>query len=141
MRNVASIGRTAARGSGYGGALLFAALGMVFAVAPALAETDAEALARLRREIAEAVGDAPCGNAIVCRVVAMGADACGNPTRYVPYSNDPGLKELLETKAAEYTFIEEDMQRGRPRPADCRRVDPPKLACVNRRCVIGDTSY
>ena len=141
MRRVVPMDRAARCGVGYPGVLMATALAALCTAAPALAETDEEALARLRREIAEAVGDAPCGNAIICRVVAMGADACGNPTRYVPYTNQPGLKEILETKAAEYTFIEEDMQRGRPRPADCRRADPPKLACVNRRCVIGETSY
>ena len=42
---------------------------------------------------------------------------CGNPTVWVPFNNAPDLKIAIETKAAEYTFIEEDQQRGKPKPA------------------------
>ena len=112
----------------------------LFAVS-ALAEDDAQALARLRKEIAAAVGDAACGNVSFCRIVPMGNDACGNPTVWVAFNNAPDLKIAIETKAAEYTFIEEDQLRGKARPAGCKPAVAPKLACVNHRCVLGDASY
>jgi hypothetical protein len=57
-------------------------------------------------------------------------------------NNDPAdIKEILETKASEVTFVEEDRMRGKPKPADCKPVRAPKLACINGRCVVGDLSY
>ncbi len=108
---------------------------------PAYAEDDAMALARLEREIAQAVGDNACGNVSFCRVAPMGHDVCGNPSRWLPFNNYPGVREIVETKVAEYTFIEEDMHRGKPRPADCKPAGKPKPACVNGRCTVGEISY
>lgn len=119
--------------------LVVATIGLHTAVA--VAETDAEALVRLRREIAATVGEPVCGNVAFCRVMPMGADACGNPTGWVVYNNAPDRNALIETRVSEVTFLEEELQRGTPRPAVCERVQPPRLACVNHRCTIGDTSY
>lgn len=130
-----------------GGAVLrrsatgLAVLAVSVVPAPAFAEDDAQALARLEREIAQVVGDARCANAVMCRVVGMGYDACGQPTVWVPFNYLPGIKEVVETKAQEYTFIEEEMQRGKSRPADCPPARKPSPACINGRCAAGDTSY
>jgi len=121
-------------------ALLAAALGFL-PFAPGRAEDDAAALARLRKEMAQAIGEATCVNVSFCRVMPVGHDHCGNPTLYLGYNNVPGLKDILETKAAEYGFIEEEQHRGKPKPADCKVVAMPKPSCVNNRCVAGSTSY
>lgn len=105
------------------------------------AEDDAQALERLRKEIAAAIGDPVCGSVSACRILPMGSDACGNPTVWVPFNNAPDLRITLETKTAEYTFIEEEAHRGKPRLAGCQPAKAPRLACVNHRCVLGDTSY
>ncbi len=105
------------------------------------AEDDAEALARLKAEITQVVGDGRCGNVSFCRILPMGYDACGNPSAWIAYNNAPDIKEILETKASEVTFVEEDRMRGKPKPADCKPVRAPKLACINGRCVLGDLSY
>lgn len=106
----------------------------------ARAEDDAQAIERLRAEIARTL-DPRCANVSFCRVMPMGHDACGNPTAWIAFNNAPDIKEILETKAAEVTFIEEDRLRGKPKPSDCRPAKPPKLACINGRCVVGDFSY
>jgi hypothetical protein len=105
------------------------------------AEDDAQALLRLKAEITQVVGDGRCGNVSFCRILPMGYDACGNPTAWIAFNNAPDIKEILETKASEVTFVEEDRMRGKPRPADCKPVRAPKLACINGRCVVGDLSY
>lgn len=104
------------------------------------AEDDAQAIVRLRAEIAKTI-DPRCTNVSFCRILPMGADACGNPTSWIAFNNAPDIKEILETKASEVTFIEEDRFRGKPKPTDCKAAKPPKLACINSRCVIGDLSY
>ncbi len=108
---------------------------------PVHAEDDAQALVRLKAEITQVVGDGRCGNVSFCRILPMGYDACGNPTAWIAYNNAPDIKEILETKASEVTFVEEDRMRGKPKPADCKPVRAPKLACINGRCVVGDLSY
>ena len=107
----------------------------------ARAEDDAQALVRLKAEITQVVGDGRCGNVSFCRILPMGYDACGNPTAWIAFNNAPDIKEILETKASEVTFVEEDRMRGKPKPADCKPVRAPKLACINGRCVVGDLSY
>lgn len=111
------------------------------AVSGLRAEDDAQAMARLKREIAATVGDATCGNVSFCRLLPMGSDACGNPTAWIAFNNGPDLKPVIETKAAEYTFIEEEQHRGKAKPAGCKPAVTPKLACVNHRCTLGDASY
>jgi hypothetical protein len=114
---------------------------LLFPVQAVQAEDDAQALARLRKEIAEAIGVAACGSVSACRILPMGSDACGNPTVWVPFNNAQDLKIIVETKAAEYTFIEEDQYRGKTRPAVCKPAVAPKQACVNKKCVLGEASY
>jgi hypothetical protein len=108
---------------------------------PARPESDEQALARLAGEMEALAAGAPCGGPVMCMAVSMGYDACGNPTRHIPYNRAQQISEIMQTKAAEYTFIEEDRLRGKPRPAHCRAIQPPRVACVNGRCVVGDTSY
>jgi hypothetical protein len=108
---------------------------------PARAEDDAQAVVRLKAEITQVVGDGRCGNVSFCRILPMGYDACGNPTTWIAFNNAPDIKEILETKASEVTFVEEDRMRGKPKPADCKPVRAPRLACINGRCVVGDLSY
>lgn len=105
------------------------------------AETDDEALARLVREMEGLAAGAPCGGPVLCTAVSMGYDACGNPTRHIPFNRAQQIADIMQTKAAEFTFIEEDRLRGKPRPAQCRPAKAPRVACVNGRCVVGDTSY
>lgn len=121
--------------------LVAAVVVMLACVTPGYAEDDAAALKRLEREIAQTVGENGCGNVSFCRVIPMGQDLCGNPSRWLAFNNYPGVREVVETKAAEYTFIEEDMHRGKQRPADCKAAGKAKPACVNGRCTVGEISY
>ena len=107
----------------------------------ALAESDAEALIRLQRELTATIGEPVCGNVAFCRVMPMGADACGNPTTWVVYNNALEIKARIETRVAEITFLEQELLRNTPHPSTCERARQPKPACVNNHCVVGDTSY
>jgi len=108
---------------------------------PVRAEDDTQAIARLKSEITQVIGDGRCGNVSFCRILPMGYDACGNPTSWIAFYNAPDVKEILETKASEVTFVEEDRMRGKPKPADCKPARAPKPACINGRCTTGDLSY
>jgi len=93
-------------------------------------------VARLREEITVLIGPATCANLVNCRVAALGVDACGGPIEYVAYSWLSTEKEALETKIAEYNFVQEDAQKKSPAAGSCVTKPEPVAACVNRRCVV-----
>jgi len=95
-----------------------------------------EALARLRNDITALVGPAKCANLVNCRVAALGIDACGGPLEYIAYSWLSTEKEALETKIAEYNFVQEDAQKKSPAVGTCVTKPEPVAICVNRRCVV-----
>ncbi len=93
-------------------------------------------LAKLRKEITELVGPARCMNLVQCRFAAIGVDSCGGPVEYLVYSWLSTDKGALETKIAEYNFLQEDLQKTQPRAASCTALPEPTAACVNGRCVL-----
>ena len=97
---------------------------------------DGSKVARLRDEIAALVGKATCANLVNCRVAALGVDACGGALEYIAYSWLSTEKDALETKIAEYNFVQEDMQRKNQSTDACVVKPQPVPSCVDRRCVI-----
>ncbi len=91
---------------------------------------------RLREEITALIGPATCANLVNCRIAALGIDACGGPLEYVAYSWLSTEKEALETKIAEYDFVQEDAQKKSAAVGACVTKPEPVAACVNRRCVV-----
>ncbi|MEO8009410.1 MAG: hypothetical protein ABI728_12960 [Betaproteobacteria bacterium] len=101
----------------------------------AAAGAEAE-LARLRNDITALVGSAKCANLVNCRVAALGIDVCGGPLEYIAYSWLSTDKEALETKIAEYNFVQEDVPKKSPAVGVCVTKPEPVAICVNRRCVV-----
>ena len=93
-------------------------------------------LAKLRREIAELIGPARCMNLVQCRIAAIGMDSCGGPAEYLVYSWLSTDKGALETRIAEYNFLQEDQQKKQQPPANCAALPEPTATCVNGRCVL-----
>jgi hypothetical protein len=96
---------------------------------------DAEEAARLRREIFELIGSAPCNNLVNCRILALGARACGGPEEYVAYSTW-ARRDDIQSKAAEYNFLREELLAGAAPASGCQPLAEPKAACINSRCVL-----
>ncbi|HEV8259551.1 MAG TPA: hypothetical protein VGQ19_02190 [Burkholderiales bacterium] len=93
-------------------------------------------LAKLRKEITDLIGPARCMNLVQCRVAAIGIDSCGGPAEYLVYSWLSTDKGALETKIAEYNFLQEDLQKKQQPAASCAALPEPTAACVNGRCVL-----
>lgn len=98
--------------------------------------TTSPQLAKLRKEIADLVGPARCINLVQCRVAAIGLDSCGGAAEYLGYSWLSTDKGALETKIAEYNFLQEDLQKKQQPAASCAALPEPTAACVNGRCVL-----
>ena len=115
---------------------------ILFGIAPVEASGDepgasaSPQLAKLRSEITDLIGPARCINLVQCRIAAIGVDSCGGPAEYLVYSWLSTDKGALETKIAEYNFLQEDLQSKRHTAANCVTLAEPTAACVNGRCVL-----
>ena len=102
----------------------------------ALCADETSKLASLRAEITALIGPATCANLVNCRVAALGIDACGGPLEYVAYSWLSTEKAALETKIAEYNFVQADADKKISPVGACVTKSEPVATCVNRRCVV-----
>lgn len=102
----------------------------------AVAAEDASELAKLRAEITEIVGAARCMNLVQCRIAGVGTNTCGGSAEYVVYSWMSTDKVALETKIAEYNFLQEDLQKKQQATGACVMPPEPVAACINGRCVL-----
>jgi hypothetical protein len=103
-------------------------------------DADQAELARLRAAIVSLIGEAPCANLVHCRTLALGSRPCGGPAEYLAYSSIAGHREELETKAYEYSFLQEDLQRGQARAGACTVLHPPAVRCVDNHCRLAPDS-
>ena len=99
------------------------------------AETDEEALVRLRAEIMEMVGDASCRNVVNCRVVGLGARPCGGPDEYIAYSIWRTMSDEFRNLVSEYNLIAEDVVHASETAGICVMLEEPAADCVNDHCV------
>ena len=118
------------------------ALCVAWAVAPAhaagsaAAGSDEEALANLHQQIVALIGEPRCENIVHCRVLALGSRPCGGPAEWFAFSSIAGNRELLEAKAYEYGFLQEEVNRVRAVSGTCDVLAQPRVACVNGRCTL-----
>jgi hypothetical protein len=115
-------------------ALLFACA----AAAPSRGQqiSDEAALAKLRAEIVQLIGDAPCANLVHCRALALGWKPCGGPAEYLAYGTVSGKGDLIQAKATEYSILYEDVERTKGVGGACVALPPPRVNCVDNRCRV-----
>ena len=100
------------------------------------AESDTEAAARLRGEIAAAIGEARCRNLVNCRIVGLGVRPCGGPEEYVAYSIWDTDREHISNLVSEYNLVKEDLMMESELVGTCQQLTQPGVDCVHARCVI-----
>jgi hypothetical protein len=108
-------------------------------VGPAAAQqsgSDEAQLRKLRGEILQMVGDAPCANVVHCRLLALGSRPCGGADEYLAYSSRTTDTTMLENKALEYSLIQEDLQAVKEVAGVCTVLPEPQLACIGGHCRV-----
>jgi len=98
--------------------------------------SDEEALVSLHQEIMALIGEPRCENIVHCRLLALGSRPCGGPAEYLAYSSIVGRRDVLDAKAYEYGFLQEEVNRTRKVSGSCTVLDKPRLACTNGRCTL-----
>ncbi len=105
--------------------------------AATLAESDADAAARLRAEIGELIVQAnKCRNVVNCRVVGLGARPCGGPEEYLSFSIWNNTGDSLGTLISEYNLLREELILDSDEFGTCEALPKPNADCVRGRCVI-----
>jgi len=117
-------------------AALGAVVALIAPLAAAAGGSDEEALDSLHRQIVALIGEPRCENIVHCRLLALGSRPCGGPAEYLPYSSIAGKREVLEAKAYEYGFLQEEVNRARALSGTCDVLTQPRVACVNGRCTV-----
>jgi hypothetical protein len=100
------------------------------------AGSDEAALKTMREQIVKSIGEARCINLVHCRVLPLGVRPCGGPSEYLAYSNTTGNREMLEAKAYEYSFLEEEVNRKQSAVGACQALPEPRVACIDGRCTL-----
>ena len=98
--------------------------------------SDEAALAKLRGEIVQLIGDALCANLVHCRSIALGWKPCGGPSEYLAYGTVGGKRDLIEAKAVEYSILYEDVERTKGAAGTCTALPPPRVSCVDNHCRV-----
>ncbi|STQ89256.1 hypothetical protein [Iodobacter fluviatilis] len=91
-----------------------------------------ETLHSLRAEI----GSARCVQDSQCRTVAIGAQSCGGPERYLPWSVAEGQGEKIALLARKYSQQRVlDIKKSGELSA-CQFVADPGAVCRQKQCVL-----
>jgi hypothetical protein len=98
--------------------------------------SDEEALVTLHQQIIDLIGEPRCENIVHCRLLALGSRPCGGAAEYLAYSSIVGRRDVLEAKAYEYDFLQEEVNRARAVSGTCEVLTQPRVACVNGRCTL-----
>ncbi|MEO8630540.1 MAG: hypothetical protein ABI612_20945 [Betaproteobacteria bacterium] len=97
--------------------------------------SDEVELEKLHREIVTMIGQPRCVNLVHCRVLPLGSRPCGGPAEYLAYASSAN-REVLESKAYEYGFLQEEIQRSRGTAGVCQVLAAPRVDCVDGRCIL-----
>lgn len=100
-------------------------------------EGDEAALARIKADIVKMIGSARCRNLVHCRLLPLGMDRCGAPNEYLAYSSGFTDISALETKAAEFAFVQEELLSKAPASTgECKAKPEPQAVCVDQHCKV-----
>jgi hypothetical protein len=100
------------------------------------AGSDEAALKALHEQIVKLIGEPRCVNLVHCRLLALGSRPCGGPSEYLAYSSGTANREILEAKAYEYGFLEEEVNRARGAAGTCEVLPEPQVRCLDGRCSL-----
>ena len=106
------------------------------ATAAATPADPAATLARLRAMAA----DATCTEHGQCRTVAVGANPCGGPQEYLPYSMMRTNEKDLLAVAERYKAERQAQNQASGMVSTCRYLPDPGAVCTSGSCQLGASS-
>jgi hypothetical protein len=117
--------------------LALTALLALLALLPAAAQTvPAPESQRLAQELRQLIGPARCSSDSQCRVLPVGAKACGGPAAYWAWSTQGTDEKRLTELAARQAEAQRHELQASGRLSNCALVTAPAVACVAQTCQI-----
>lgn len=95
-----------------------------------------DTLARIRAMTA----DATCTEHGQCRTVAVGANPCGGPQEYLPYSMMRTDEKALLELAARHKAERQAQNKASGMVSTCRHIPDPGAVCTAGACQLGASS-
>lgn len=86
------------------------------------------------------VGAASCTASDQCRTVALGANACGGPQGYLPYSTAGTDEKALLELAARFKAERQAEIKARGEMSTCQHIPDPGAVCTSGTCQLGASS-
>ena len=77
-----------------------------------------------------------CDGSFQCKVLPIGQQPCGEPSRYVVYSNKHASTEQAERMAADVTEFEKIYNQQAPALAGCQSISIPQALCLENTCQV-----
>ena len=93
-------------------------------------------LEEIQREIDFIISDRSCADGTDCRVLAYGVFACGDPTKFVPYSANSVDENRLREVAGRYSELSTCLFYRFDVFVDCGIWPDQTPACVEGECVL-----
>lgn len=93
-------------------------------------------LNKLKKEIDREIGKPRAKRLSQCRVIALGAKACGGPKSYLIYSNLQTNENKLKRLVDQYNSLEEKINKETNAMSDCMFIEEPKAVLVNGMCKV-----
>ena len=119
------------------------AVGMLLCVvacasaSPASDTGDHEAEVAIVSKVDAAIGQAPCSTDAQCRTIGVGANACGGPAAWRPWSTQTnGKGESLQSLADQLGVLQRRRQAQSGIVSTCRYIPDPGASCQAQRCVL-----
>lgn len=98
---------------------------------------DKTELKALHNDIVQLAGKAQATEVAQCRVVGVGAKACGGPQSYLVYSTLDGKETELLQKVERYNALMRMQNEQQGLMSDCAMVPEPGVVLVNGFCQTG----
>lgn len=102
---------------------------------PETVEEYQEQRAALVDRLDAAIGEAKASDVGACRVVAVGAKACGGPAEYRVYSTSDADADTVEALGDEIARLDAYANEQFGLVSTCEMVNPPRPNVLNGRCV------
>lgn len=89
----------------------------------------ADPQAALWRDVTLQLGDAACDSDSQCRVIGVGAKACGGPTAYLPWSTKANNETALRAAVDRHAQAQRAAQAAAGMASNCMHLPEPAVQC------------
>lgn len=96
---------------------------------------------QLYQRLQKLTNDKSCQQDQECKVLGIGARACGGPDQFIVYSENHTDGKMLAITSERYAKLKKEKQSRLGVAGTCQVLETPLAACQSNKCVILDSGY